>query len=476
MSSTNYYHVLGVAQDATAEQIKSAYRKLAVKYHPDKNPDGEETFKQITKAYSTLSDPRRRMVYDQFGEEAAQKHEQAETVQYQRATDQEVWGQWLTFILQYAACLFFDWLFSIPLEWLIAGYYTVSTAFSANTNQKSYWSILFGLNFVFYFIISYENRAILANLMLIAAALTNVNTYRKYTDSSVGIWIALAAVELFVRTVPQRWTILAVNSMALSVLSIANSAFFFKLYFVIEPKPSKVLKLLKAAWRPLGKLFDSFNSFPMLSLLVFVPIWIIDRIFGFNIEWTVFPFLGIAQTVVMLVSGNIKGSVLSAVISEALAMLIYYLVPASIFPTLVNSVTYLWVLWAVYLIQCVAKIEEAKEKLKKDKESGKTEELDKEINIDTTVSKSYYIVFGSYVVYDLLIRTTYSKEWYNLGAHTVAWSLPLLPIFVGFIDDMMSDLKKKSNGDESNNNEKENGGSRYTVAEDNNTNSTTTSN
>lgn len=74
-------------------------------------------FKQITKAYSTLSDPRRRMVYDQFGEEAAQKHEQAETVQYQRATDQEVWGQWLTFILQYAACLFFDWLFSIPLEW-----------------------------------------------------------------------------------------------------------------------------------------------------------------------------------------------------------------------------------------------------------------------------------------------------------------------------------------------------------------------
>jgi hypothetical protein len=235
------------------------------------------------------------------------------------------------------------------------------------------------------------------------------------------------------------------------------------------------LKLLKAAWRPLGKLFDSFNSFPMLSLLVFVPIWIIDRIFAFNVEWTVFPFLGIAQTVVMLVSGNIKGSVLSAVISEALALLIYYLVPASIFPTLVNSVTYLWVLWAVYLIQCVAKIEEAKEKLKKDKESGKTEELDKEINIDTTVSKSYYIVFGSYVVYDLFSRTTYSKEWYNLGAHTVAWSLPLLPIFVGFIDDMMSDLKKKSNGDESSNNEKENGGSRSTVAEDN-TNSTTTSN
>jgi len=60
---------------------------------------------------------------------------------------------------------------------LIAGYYTVTAAFNSNTNQKSYLSVLFGLNFIFYFLISYENRAIIANVMLLAAALVNVNTY-----------------------------------------------------------------------------------------------------------------------------------------------------------------------------------------------------------------------------------------------------------------------------------------------------------
>jgi len=234
----------------------------------------------------------------------------------------------------------------------------------------------------------------------------------------------------------------------------------------VQPKPSKLLKLLRTAWQPVSKVFDSFNSFPLLSLLIFVPVWIVDRIFGFNLEWTVFPFLGVGQTVVMLFSGNIKGALLSAVISEGLAVGIYYFVPAFIFPTLVNGLVYLWVLWAVYLIQCVAKIEEAKDKLKKDKESGKKDEQD--INIDTTVSKSYYIVFGIYVLYDLLIRTTYSREWYKLGAHTVAWSLPLLPLFVGFIEDMLKDLKKKSSGDEVDNG----GGSRSTVAEESNSETT----
>ncbi len=67
----DYYAVLGLEKNATAEQIKKAYRKLAVKYHPDKNPDdkqAEERFKEITEAYAVLSDPEKRRQYDQFGE------------------------------------------------------------------------------------------------------------------------------------------------------------------------------------------------------------------------------------------------------------------------------------------------------------------------------------------------------------------------------------------------------------------------
>jgi len=67
----DYYAVLGVPKDATTEAIKKAYRKLALKYHPDKNPGdkkAEEKFKEITEAYAVLSDPEKRRQYDQFGE------------------------------------------------------------------------------------------------------------------------------------------------------------------------------------------------------------------------------------------------------------------------------------------------------------------------------------------------------------------------------------------------------------------------
>ncbi|PVH26927.1 MULTISPECIES: molecular chaperone DnaJ [Sphingobacterium] len=70
MSKRDYYDVLGVSKGAEAAEIKSAYRKLAIKYHPDKNPDdpqAEEQFKEAAEAYEVLSNPEKRRRYDQFG-------------------------------------------------------------------------------------------------------------------------------------------------------------------------------------------------------------------------------------------------------------------------------------------------------------------------------------------------------------------------------------------------------------------------
>src|ERR671939_480786 len=70
MSKRDYYEVLGVSQAATDQEIKSAYRRLAVRYHPDKNPgdrEAEEKFKEAAEAYSVLSDPEQRRRYDRFG-------------------------------------------------------------------------------------------------------------------------------------------------------------------------------------------------------------------------------------------------------------------------------------------------------------------------------------------------------------------------------------------------------------------------
>lgn len=73
----DYYEVLGVSRQATAEEIKKAYRQAALKYHPDRNPgnkEAEEKFKEAAEAYSVLIDPDKRAVYDRYGHQGLQGH------------------------------------------------------------------------------------------------------------------------------------------------------------------------------------------------------------------------------------------------------------------------------------------------------------------------------------------------------------------------------------------------------------------
>jgi len=82
----DYYKVLGVSEDAELDQIKKAYKKLALQWHPDKNPDNvkvaEEKFKEIGEAYSVLSDPEKRKRYDKYGTADEVEIEEEDNDQY----------------------------------------------------------------------------------------------------------------------------------------------------------------------------------------------------------------------------------------------------------------------------------------------------------------------------------------------------------------------------------------------------------
>ena len=73
MKKRDYYDILGINKRASSQELKSAYRKLAKKYHPDTNPNdkkAEQLFKEVTEAYNVLSDDEKRKLYDQFGHAA----------------------------------------------------------------------------------------------------------------------------------------------------------------------------------------------------------------------------------------------------------------------------------------------------------------------------------------------------------------------------------------------------------------------
>jgi len=92
LRSKDYYSTLGVSKDADEKELKKAYRKKALKCHPDRNkaPGAEEAFKKLSKAYDVLRDPRKKQIYDQYGEDSPQMSRASHGAQFQQMTPDDI--------------------------------------------------------------------------------------------------------------------------------------------------------------------------------------------------------------------------------------------------------------------------------------------------------------------------------------------------------------------------------------------------
>eukprot|EP01083_Nonionella_stella_P076766 209335_1 len=92
LRAKDFYKILGVSKDADEKELKKAYRKLALKCHPDRNqaPGAEEAFKKLSKAYDCLRDQRKRQIYDQYGEDSPQMRHNSHGAQFQQMTPDDI--------------------------------------------------------------------------------------------------------------------------------------------------------------------------------------------------------------------------------------------------------------------------------------------------------------------------------------------------------------------------------------------------
>eukprot|EP00483_Globobulimina_turgida_P009832 UN09851 len=92
LRSKDFYKILGVSHDADEKQLKKAYRKKALKCHPDRNkaPGADEAFKKLSKAYDVLRNPRKKQIYDQYGEDSPQMRQNGRGTQFQQMTPDDI--------------------------------------------------------------------------------------------------------------------------------------------------------------------------------------------------------------------------------------------------------------------------------------------------------------------------------------------------------------------------------------------------
>eukprot|EP00026_Physarum_polycephalum_P002329 Phypoly_transcript_02335.p1 GENE.Phypoly_transcript_02335~~Phypoly_transcript_02335.p1 ORF type:complete len:549 (+),score=77.94 Phypoly_transcript_02335:93-1739(+) len=423
MATKSHYDTLQVAPTATQEEIKVAYRKLALKYHPDKNPQGIDKFREISRANEILSDPQKRQVYDVYGEEVVKIHETY-------VPDTEGLGKkWLQIGGAWFATAILKYLFGIPFEWVLvfaASLYLI-TVYMPNNKLITYGGFIVA-DVIVYLIVPTVYLQYAANISFYIALLANVVSLKKQWDTNL---IALCAViyidyllshhPLWFTATPATpkwgWMLLAAHTLCFDVSVIALVFLFLQTH----PVPS-AHSVVASVLNRIFSFRHKITLIPYASMAIWIPFWILDYYLSIPLETIVVPAFTIVK--IFFLFSRPKSMLTFAGIFTVLSLLAYYLTPVKYVSIACNAMLQLLLLTLLFKVESHQQAHTLHYKFFK---------------------TSYITGYFTFLVVDRYIRNV-PTSMQTMGSVTLGCAIVFFVIL--FLDDDMSDLDEAAEDDE----------------------------
>eukprot|EP01114_Cavostelium_apophysatum_P020976 TRINITY_DN7186_c0_g1_i1.p1 TRINITY_DN7186_c0_g1~~TRINITY_DN7186_c0_g1_i1.p1 ORF type:complete len:630 (+),score=120.19 TRINITY_DN7186_c0_g1_i1:111-2000(+) len=320
----DYFEVLGVSREATSEEIRSKYKKLSLKYHPDKNPQGAEQFKLVNRAHEVLSDPDKRSLYEKYGEEGLAFTE-GSPLRTDSTTPRE---RWTKVGLLWIGCVFVDWLMGVQAEWVLFTSYFAYLLYSLSLLKIRYILFLALATLVIWLLVPTFWAPIIAQGLVYMDVILFANAVRTAWDPSLALWTALIANDIWFDRFHR-------NSHFILPTIVCSFICFVVLLFLLNAMPTPSYRNTSYSTKYLGRFFVAmvksvFSIDPGLVLAsgAWLVIWVLDYYLNFAFEWL--PFA--ALSLMMLWGRPLYVNIIQVIIF----LLVYNLMPTWLILVLAN--------------------------------------------------------------------------------------------------------------------------------------------
>ncbi|EGG21003.1 hypothetical protein DFA_00872 [Cavenderia fasciculata] len=319
------YEILGIEKTDDPIAIKQAYKYMALKYHPDKNPNSGDKFQEISKAYQILANEDSKLFFDSFGYEGLILNEKLNSKGDKNFTE------WL---ISMSFCLFsivLDYFLGIYSEWIFASIFTLYFIYLTKKSPDiSFCLFIIVLNLVLYFILPTKILPTITNTIIYGIVLLWPNITRKNSSLTVSIWILIIVFDL--------WRGITLNHWIWSILSINiiifGSIILMLMGIYVLKKPETGPAIYSGLFEILFSSITNLDVMTLVFSLFWGPVWLLDFFFNRRIEWLIVPTIFLIK--LFLFSGKLK-IFLPMLLSSAIA---YYLVPSWIYHFLNNYIVH----------------------------------------------------------------------------------------------------------------------------------------